>query len=182
MQKKKTYLIEWYGPFSSKEELEEWELSSSEVFNLYAFQAKQKGHKNKYYCGMTFKQTIAKRMRNHDHHIHDFENEKNEILQIWIGTIANIKAKEYDVRICENIITSVLAGISVGRKNLENRTNKKPPVVDVYLINEWWKTTGEELKIKARGTVPTIIPEAMIFYSETNALYGIKKLKYIGQL
>lgn len=182
MHKFNTYLIQWYGPFSSKEALEKWEQSRSEVFNLYAFRAKRKGKKNKYYCGMTYKQTVGKRMRNHDHHIHDYENEKTEILQIWIGTIANIKPKEYDIRICENFITSVLAGISVGEKHLENLTNKRPPLVDVYIINEWWKTNGNELKIKACDSVPASIPEAMVYYSGTNSLYGAKKLKFIGNL
>ena len=94
---------------------------------------------------MTYEQTVGNRLKNHDHHIHDYEDGKTE-LKIWIGTIANVKANEDNVRVCENIITSVLAKISVGEKNLENRTNKKPPVNDVYIINVWWKTNGEELK------------------------------------
>ena len=41
MQKIDTFLIKWYGPFSSVEELKDWEDEQKEVFNLYAFQAKQ---------------------------------------------------------------------------------------------------------------------------------------------
>ena len=59
MHKFNTYLIQWYGPFSSKEALEKWEQSRSEVFNLYAFRAKRKGKKNKYSCGMTYKQLVS---------------------------------------------------------------------------------------------------------------------------
>ena len=181
MQKIDTFLIEWYGPFSSKELLKKWEDKRPEVFNLYAFQAKQKNRKDKYYCGMTFKQTVGNRLRNHDHHIHDFEDGKTE-LKIWIGTIANVRAKEDNVRVCENIITSVLAKISVGEKYLENRTNKKPPVNDVFIINEWWKTNGEELKKRPSGSLPAVIPEVMEYYSEKKSLYGIKKLKELGEL
>lgn len=47
--------------------------------------------------GMTFKQTVGGRMGNHDHHIHDFEDDKT-VLKIWIGTIANIKAEEWSGR------------------------------------------------------------------------------------
>ena len=37
------YLIKWYGPFSTKEEIKEWEDSHLPIrFNLHAFQAKQK--------------------------------------------------------------------------------------------------------------------------------------------
>lgn len=182
MQKIDTYLIKWYGPFSSKEELKEWEDTRSDVFNLYAFQAKQTGKQDKYYCGMTFKQKVGKRLKNHDHHIHDFENKKNVVLQLWIGMIANVKAKERDVRICENIITSELAYIGIGEKDLANRTNKKPPVNDVYIINEWWKTNEDEVKKKIRGSVPNVIPEVMAYYEQTQALYGINKLKYFGDL
>ena len=86
MQKSDTYLIEWYGPFFSKEELKKWEDTRSDKFNLYVFQAKQTGKSDKYYCGMTIRQTVGKRLKNHDHHIHDYENRQNVILQIWIGS------------------------------------------------------------------------------------------------
>lgn len=181
MQKIDTYLIKWYGPFPSRKALKKWEDKRPEVFNLYAFQAKRKGIKDKYYCGMAFKQTVGKRLSNHDHHIHDFEDEKTE-LQIWIGTIANNKAKERDVRVCENIITSELARLGVGEKYLENQTNKIPPANNVYIIHEWWKTNGNEIKRRLRNSIPSVVPEVMEYYSETNALYGAQKLKHIGDL
>ena len=181
MQKIDTYLIKWYGPFPSRKALKKWEDKRPEMFNLYAFQAKRKGIKDKYYCGMAFKQTVGKRLSNHDHHIHDFEDEKIE-LQIWIGTIANIKAKERDVRVCENIITSELARLGVGEKHLENQTNKIPPANNVYIIHEWWKTNGDEIKRRLRNSIPSVVPEVMEYYSETNALYGAQKLKHIGNL
>lgn len=182
MQRIDTYLIKWYGPFASKEELKKWEDKRPEVFNLYVFQARRKCEKDKYYCGMTFKQSVGMRMRNHDHHIHDFENKQTEFLQIWIGTIANIKPKEHDVRICENIITSELANITIGEKNLENRTNKKPPINNVYIINEWWKTNEDEVKKRSRSSVPDVIPDVLAYYGQTQALYGIARLKHIGDL
>ena len=46
-----SYLIRWYGSFSCKEDLKDWEEKHHPVrFNLYAFQAKQKVKKDKYYC------------------------------------------------------------------------------------------------------------------------------------
>ena len=93
MQKSDTYLIEWYGPFFSKEELKKWEDTRSDKFNLYVFQAKQTGKSDKYYCGMTIRQTVGKRLKNNDHHIHDYENRQNVILQIWIGTITIMSQK-----------------------------------------------------------------------------------------
>lgn len=182
MQKTDTYLIQWYGPFSSKEDMKDWEDKKQDmVFNLYTFQAKRKGIKDKYYCGMAFEQTVGERMKNKNHHIHEFEDQKTE-LQIWIGTIANVKAKEYDVRVCENIITSELAYLGVGDKNLKNKTNKEPPVNNVYIINEWWKKNEDELKRRTKGSVPDVVPEVMEYYKETKALYGTKRLKHLGYL
>ena len=176
------YLIQWYGPFESTEKVITFEEENSEVFNLYAFQAKMKSERSKYYCGMTYKQSVGRRLKNHDHHIHDFEDGKSK-LQIWIGTIANVKAKEHDVRLCENLLTSSLANkICVGEKNLENRTNKKPPINNVYVINEWWKTNGDELQRRTAGSIPAVLPEVLEYYAETKALYGAKRLKYIVKL
>lgn len=179
-----TYLIKWYGPFPSKEKLKEWEDNKNDiVFNLYIFQAKRKGLKDKYYCGKAYDQTVGERMKNGNHHIHEFEDNKTK-LQIWIGSIANLKANDYDVRVCENIITSELAYLGVGEKNLKNRTNKEPPLNNVYIINEWWKNNKKEDEIKRRtkGSVPDVVPEVMEYYKETKALYGIQKLKHLGYL
>lgn len=180
MRSSESYVVQWYGPFSSIEEIQKWEEESTQ-FNLYIFQAKLRNGKNKYYCGMTIKQTVSKRLKNKNHHIHDFEDACDS-LHIWIGSIVKHDINDYDVRICENIITSVMANIGVGEKSLENRTNKKPPLNNVYLINEWWKKDKTEIKRRFKNSVPDIIPEAMEYYSETGALYGISKLKHLGYL
>ena len=182
MNTSESYVIQWYGPFASIEEVKKWEEEDSSKFNLYIFHAKQKYDKNKYYCGMTIKQSVGKRLKNKDHHIHDFEGSHTVSLQIWIGSIVKKSIKSCDVRICENIITSMMANIGVGEKYLENQTNKKPPLNNVYLINEWWKKDKTEINRRLKNSVPDIIPEAMAYYSETGALYGISKLKHLGYL
>jgi len=182
MRKIDTYLIKWYGPFDNRKLMMKWEEAHPEIFNLYVFQAKQKGRKDRYYCGMAYEQSIGKRMSNHDHRIHDFENERYSV-QIWIGTILNKKANESDVRICENIITSELASIGVGEKYLENKRNKKPPINDVYIFNEWLRENDESyIMRRKRNSVPSTIPEAMVYYSGNKSLWGIGKLKKIGDL
>lgn len=35
---------------------------------------------------------------------------------------------------------------------------------------------------KIGNSVPSVIPEVMEYYSETNALYGVHKLKHLGYL
>lgn len=182
MDKVNTYLIKWYGPFKTRQLMKEWEDSRSEKFKLYVFHAKQKSKKDRYYCGMTYTRTVGKRMSDYNHHIHEFENKKSVSLQIWIGTIANKRASEEDVRICENLITSQLAYIGVGEKYLENSTNKKPPVNDVYIFNEWLRDENDYILKRQRNSVPAIIPEAMVYYSETKYLFGVNHLKEYGRL
>lgn len=181
MGKIDTFLIKWYGPFESRKDVKDWEESRHETFNLYAFQAKHRGKKDRYYCGMAYKQTVWKRLGNNKHHIHDFENEKYS-LQIWIGTIANGKAKKINILTCENIITSELANIGVGEKYLENKTNKKPPLNDVYIFNEWLRPDETYILKRKRNSLPAIVPEAMVYYEEFNALYGVNNLKPLGSL
>lgn len=176
-----TYLIRWYGPFASRKILKKWQDKRKEVFNLYIFRAQRKGRKDKYYCGKAYEQTVGKRMSNSNHHIHDFEDEKT-VLEIWVGTFANVKANEYDVNVCENIITSELAYYGVGEDNLENKINKEPPINSVYIINEWWKENGDELKKRFKGSVPAVVPEVMEYFNETNYLYGTLRLKPLGKL
>lgn len=33
-----------------------------------------------------------------------------------------------------------------------------------------------------KGSLPALVPEVMVYYSETSSLYGIDKLKFIGSL
>lgn len=181
MKKVGTYLIKWYGPFKSRKDVKDEEEKRLETFNLYLFQAKCRGKKDRYYCGQTFSQKVWKRLGNHNHHIHDFED-KNYSLQIWIGTISNVKATNRIVDVCENIIISLLAYIGVGEKYLENRTNKKPPLNDVYIFNEWLRSDDSYIMKRTRNSLPAIIPEAMVYYRETNNLFGANNLKYKGPL
>lgn len=181
MEKVKTYLIKWYGPFKTRQLMKKWEESRPEKFKLYVFHAKPKNKKDRYYCGMTTR-SVWERMNDYNHHIHEFENKKSVSLQIWIGTIANKRASDRDVRICENLITSQLAYIGVGEKYLENSTNKKPPVNDVYIFNEWLRDDKDYMLKRQRNSVPAIIPEAMVYYSETKYLFGVNHLKSFGVL
>jgi len=180
MQKTSIYLIHWYGPFQSISELKEWEAESPLTFNLYIFRGRKNGI-DRYYPGMTFKQgCVWRRMKNSDHHIHEFEGEDTEQLEVWIGAIQNKRANEYDVRICENLITSDMANVIIGEEDMVNQTNKKPPVVDVYVLNEWWKPDGENWMRHKRNSVPSVVHDVMMYYAEKKVLYGTDNLKFIA--
>ena len=185
MNKKRMYLLQWFGPFRSVKELAEWEEQKEKEgkkFFLYFLQGKrQKERKTRYYCGMTFKQkSVASRMKNHDHHIHEFEL-REQHLYIWVGTISNMRStKEMDVRHCENMLTSYLVqAYQTYDGEIVNATNYKAPKdTDIYIINEWYYWKNEmECQRRTSGSVSQIIPDVLSYYSDGNSIYSSKRLK-----
>lgn len=186
MNNKKMYLLQWFGPFSSVQELAKWEEQEEKGgrrYFLYFFHGKRpKDKKTRYYCGMTFKQrSVASRMRNHDHHIHEFE-QRNKYLCIWVGTISNIRSvKKTDVKHCEKMLTSYLVqAYQTYDGEIVNKTNYKAPKdTDIYLINEWYNSKNEmEYQRRASGSISRIIPDVLSYYADGNSIYSSKRLKY----
>lgn len=186
MNDKKMYLLQWYGPFRSVEDLAKWEerkKGEGTKFYLYFLQGKrQKERKTRYYCGMTFRQNgVASRMKNHDHHIHEFE-QRDQYLHIWIGTISNLRrVEEMDVKHCENILTSYLVqAYQTYDGEIVNATNYKAPKdTDIYIINEWYRQKNEvECINHAKGSIPQIMPDIVSYYAEGSSIYSAKRLKY----
>ena len=198
MREKNVYIIRWYGPFSSRQSLKEWEYKQRDCFYLYLFQGKRRNRKRyKYYCGMTFdrKKTIAcvaNRMRDADHHIHQFEEERPNEISIWIGTFANIsRPKKSDVKLCEKMLTSELANIELDDNESENKTNKRPPRENIFIINEWFDIrTGsdensddyDDFESNDKNVIPNKVPDVMCYYYKTKALYRANKLQYVPNI
>lgn len=179
----RVYLIHWYGPFSSVEKLESWEKEQSFTCNLYLFQGKLKyGRFIKYYCGMTYEQNgVYARMKNKDHHIHEVEG-RPETIAIYVGEIANvIEPDKDDVRLCEKLLTSILAKFIKCEKEVINKTNKKPPKRNVYVINEWYDENLNET-IQHKGEIPHFVPDLIEFFAGTRSVYSVNRIKYKGQL
>ena len=180
------YLIQWFGPFRSVEELKKWENRKKEEgrrFFLYFFHGKrQKERRTRYYCGMTYRQkSVSSRMKNRDHHIHDFELREQHLF-IWVGTISNLRViKEIDVRHCENMLTSYLVqAYQPYDGEIVNATNYKAPKdTDIYLVNEWYNWKNEmEFQHRKTGSISQIIPDVLSYYAEGCSIYSSKRLKY----
>lgn len=166
--KQAAYIIAWYGPFNSRQELTDWESDFSVPCWLYLVKGK-KPHKQKcsVYCGMTCKQMVSGRLSNQNHHIREIEDREDE-LEIWVGSYANATGKctEYDVRLCENLLIHTLNYISA-QENLDfiNDTSYLAPVVPVAIINEWYYGSRPEASVKRRlpGSIPSIMPDVINF-------------------
>lgn len=169
--KQRAYIIRWYGPFHSRQELKEWELEYSGNCRLYLIKGK-KTHKQKYsiYCGMTFKQMVCGRFSNHNHHIREIENRENE-LEIWAGTFVNATGRlnKEEVSLCENLLIHTLNYISA-KENLDFINDKSylAPVVPVSIINEWYYAYDTSALVKRRlpGSIPSVMPDVTHFNGE----------------
>lgn len=178
------YLLEWYGPFNSPQEVLDWEakkIGDGKTY-LYLFKGKTSAKSRvKYYCGQAFKQSAGKRLTNKNHHINEIKSE----LDIWVAKFQNDTPKKDDVNLVENLVTSVLSqAILADDKAMLNRINKHRPKRIVYLINEWYYPTGDPRMKYQKGSIPCLLHDVLICYphDDSSSIYGIERTKYINEL
>lgn len=177
----KVFLVKWFGPFESLKAVEDWEIVQPFKCSLYLIQGKRKYAKTRdsYYCGMSSERMVFERLRDNNHHIGEIER----LGSIYVGFFANIKRpNKSQIRLAEKILTACLTDL-VGVDNVLNVTNILYPSENVYVINEWWKTTGESVwERKPKNAPSNIIPDVLAYHINYNKeidLYGCKKLKRI---
>lgn len=176
----KTYSIRWYGPFSTKEEIGEYEDQHADTkFQLYMFHGLKKRAKvhEHYYCGQA-KFGVFRRLSDNGHHI----NEINRMSAIWIGTISNVIPSEHDINYVENIITAQLAK-TFGENQLLNKINKKFPNYNIYVISIWHKADGKRYRKYAKYSLPADLPDLLGHEYVTepfqhHKIYSAEKVKW----
>lgn len=157
-----------------------WLDNNADSFNLYLLQGKRKyARRYTYYCGQTTR-CVYKRLRDKDHHFHEIIHSD---YSIWIGKFSNIIPDKLDINVAEKIITSELAELELGYENMMNEINFRPPVFDVYIINQWFHPSRnkEWKKIKVNSPA-SYIPDLMIFDSVSKEIKGTRKIRKIGIL
>lgn len=178
---KNVFLVKWYGPFECKEDVRDWEQEQSFKSSLYLLHGKRRYAKTneKYYCGMS-ERNVYERLSDKKHHIEEIQNRPHSI---YVGCLSNIKnPTRNQIKLVEKIIISSLTYI-VGEENVLNATNKLFPAENIFVINEWWKTTGESTWKRQRKNAPSnIIPDVLTFHykeNNDNELFCCKKLKQL---
>ena len=189
MVERNIYLIQWFGPFNSKEDLKDWEIKQKDRFYLYLFQGKRTGkHKYKYYCGSTYDRKnyvscVFRRLGDSNHHIHQFEEERRDSILIWVGIIANRDhPSRKEVLLCEKMLICEMAQLEIEDEAIENVTNTLPPKENVYIISEWYNSERSEYRPKFQVYIPNIVPDVIKYYAPKNYLYRSKHLKLVGVL
>lgn len=177
------YLIKWYGPFRSQEdirkEVKDWEKAQSFNCSLYLLHGLKKYAKSResYYCGMSTR-SVFERFGDKGHHIEEIEH---RVRSVYVGRIANIKnPNRSQIMLCEKIITAYLAGV-LGEENMLNSTNFYYPNKNVYVINEWWKKDCKNLHLRQPQNAPShIVPDILTYHYKQDDdidLFGCRKLK-----
>lgn len=173
------FLVKWYGPFTSREEIKEWQEEYNIDSSLYLLHGMRKYAKSKesYYCGMSTR-SVFERFCDKGHHIEEIEDRLNSI---YVGCIANIdEPTRSQIMLVEKIITAYLADV-LGEKNMLNLTNFYYPNKNVYVINEWWKPDCSSVWLRQPQNAPSnIVPDVLTYHYKDSGdveLYGCKKIK-----
>lgn len=180
------FLLHWYGPFTSQNELKEWEKEreadeESPSCFLYLIRGREKyKRKDTYYCGKAYAQYVWQRLGNANHHIHDFEGRPHEI---WVASfLSTSEPEEWEVNVCENLLTAVLVQKKLNSDYTANATNYKAPIISMSILNEWCFPNGRKRKKVSADSPADRIPDVIIYDKEAKTLKCSDKLHDYGTL
>lgn len=165
----KTYIVSWYGPFHSIEEMKEWQSQQDIDFCLYLIQGKKPYSKIcSYYCGQTTR-PIPDRLNDRNHHINEIPNRRS----IWIGAFENRYSKQ-DIDIAENMFIDLLWG-QFGAQCLNRQSLYfQEHDFDVLFICKWH---NPKLYRQPECSIRLVLPEVIVYFAYTDEIKVAKKLR-----
>lgn len=166
----RTYILSWYGPFHSIEEMEEWQCQQDIVFCLYLLQGKKPNAKiYSYYCGQTIR-TAPKRFKDKNHHINEIPNRRS----IWIGAFENRYNKE-DINIAENMFIYLLTEKINKTQRINNRSLYfHARDYNVCFISRWYNPTSCQ---QPEDSIKLVFPEVVAYFADTDEVKVAKRLR-----
>jgi hypothetical protein len=140
---KQLYILEWYGPYNSSEEMES--KAGINDCSVYLITGQNKYSRNNSKCqviyvGMT-KRVVPKRIIEKDH-IEKQANYKNK--QFWAAKFSNISNNnpEAHARLVESCLIRFLS--LAGAPLINKQGTRKNPKSDVAVVSRWNKKFSEE--------------------------------------
>ena len=165
----KTYIVSWYGPFHSIEEMKEWQSQQDIDFCLYLIQGKKPYSKIcSYYCGQTTR-PIPDRLNDRNHHINEIPNRRS----IWIGAFENRYSKQ-DIDIAENMFIDLLWGQFGAQCLNRQRLYFQEHDFDVLFICKWH---NPKLYRQPECSIRLVLPEVIVYFADTDEIKVAKKLR-----
>lgn len=164
----KTYIVSWYGPFHSIDEMAEWERLQDIDFCLYLVQGKKPNAKiYSYYCGQTTR-TVLERFNDRNHHIREIPN----LRSIWIGAIEN-RHNEQDIDIAENMFIDLLWG-QYGEQCLNKQSLYfQEHNFNVLFICKWYNPKRYR---QPECSLKLVLPEVVVYFADTDEVKVAKRL------
>ena len=160
-----TFTIQWVGPMNYEEYksyIRNQETLSSDLFNLYYFEARKDGRCNwSKYVGI-HKQNdgIDKRLNTSHEHLGTFIKAEAKHMRIWIGSFANIKdQKTENVDIVETLLIKAYPSL------LNVKKKRSLPQNSICIINTYY-TTSEDV-VKKKSDKPSVFDDVLIYLEES---------------
>lgn len=165
----KAYMVSWYGPFHSIEEMEEWQGKQGIDFCLYLIQGKKpKAKIYSYYCGQT-RRSVPERFKDRNHHIKEIPNRRS----IWIGAFEN-RHNEQDIDIAENMFIDLLWG-QFGIQCLNKQSLYfQEHNFNVLFICKWHNPKRYK---QPECSLKLVLPEVIVYFASTNEIKIAQKLR-----
>ena len=183
----KTYScgLNWFGPFTTPQQVKEWEERNGNDTYLYLIRGKKKVGKKKvhaYYCGQTYKQTAGKRISNKHHHIEEVAQEADHLC-IYVAKFDGIVPTKKHLNVVENLFISFLFQHLVKEPDIVlNKRSLYKPKNNCYVVNNWFSSSMKEILRYKKDSFCKLIPDAICFYAETGVIYGASKIAHIADL
>ena len=171
---KKLYVLEWYGPYESIEDI--WNDSGTEDCSIYLITGKEKyerGQEHIKYVGIT-ERYPAKRLSDKDH------REKQQLIsykKYWVGRFSRSSHKNsrLNAELIENLFVHYLY-IS-GERIINDKKLKKVPEVPLTVVNRWLLKNNDLHRVNKPNRLSSL-PDVLLF--DGSGYWGAEKLKYLN--
>lgn len=178
-----SWIIQWVGPFSSKENCIYWVENNSisdKEFNFYYIKGKRYRQRNdSFYIGKCTQDRIYYRWRDQNHYINEFD-ERNGC-EIWIGRFSDSETRKSNINERNNFINHVEHALISGFYYLNHNNlcllNQREIVnwpYPICVVNQWYNT-NYDLYDRNNG-INQHLPD-VIFYSSNDNFKFAKRLK-----
>lgn len=158
----KTYIVSWYGPFYSLEEMAEWQNQQDNEFCLYLLQGKKpKAKAYSYYCGQTLR-NVPERFRDKDHPINSIPNRQS----IWIGTLET-PHNSRSINIAENLFISLLYDKSDKQCLNKCKLYFHEQKHNMFFISRWHNPNRN---LQPECSIKRLIPDAVAYIASADKI------------
>lgn len=170
---KKIYVLEWYGPYESIEEI--WDDLETEDCSIYLITGKEKyerGPEHIKYVGIT-ERDPAKRLSDKDH------REKQKLIsykKYWVGRFSQRTNKKSRLN-AELIETLFIHYLHISKERIINdKKLKKVPEHPLTVVNRWLLKNIDSHRVNKPRRLSSL-PDILLF--DGNEYWGAEKLKYL---